>query len=610
MKRHQVILAATMLLSAIAFQSCLDYDTTGDEFNSTTKDTQQVTNRGKVDSIPYKSVYTVEQVQTVAQKLEDPMRVALGAQFAMRGGKQGQTPVTHAYQYQFSLGVDNYAQYCAIPHTNFPYSKINIASTYAIDTKAYGGAMGSFKEVSTAAVPLMNHPSVDTIPELKAIYLLLYDYSAVEVADIYGPFPYNDLKTNKQTGPYDYDDVRSIYMRVVENIDTITACLKYLTTKPVEYQNAVNSILDRNLLLLSTGPGIGDPHIDTWIRFANSLKLRMAMHIVKVDKDLARRWAEAAVAGGVIETESQQMGLYPLVLGFTNPISGVYEWQDTRLAASFESVLKSLKHPYIDYLFAKNDNPFKNVKTNKITPKDSLVIGMRSGSHPGEGQDYASNQYIAFSKINSKYTALAPLYVMKLSEVCFLRAEGAVRGWNMGGDAKQFYEQGIRAGSIEDVNSKIKDYDDGTGNLKNHYDAMIDSYMQLEHAVPYTYNDPTGNTESIESAIKIGVKWNDSDSPEVKLEKIITQKYIAGFPYSFEAWVDLRRTGYPRLFDVLNVDDSDGSLKQGDIIRRLPFPDTQDGSVLQDVERTGLKGLNGPDVVGTRLWWDVNTSNF
>ena len=139
---------------------------------------------------------------------------------------------------------------------------------------------------------------------------------------------------------------------------------------------------------------------------------------------------------------------------------------------------------------------------------------------------------------------------------------------------------------------------------------MIDSYMQLEHAVPYTYNDPTGSTESIESAIKIGVKWNDSDSPEVKLEKIITQKYIAGFPYSFEAWVDLRRTGYPRLFDVLNVDDSDSSLKQGDIIRRLPFPDTQDGSVLQDVERTGLKGLNGPDVVGTRLWWDVNTSNF
>ena len=158
MKRHQVILAATMLLSAIAFQSCLDYDTTGDEFNSTTKDTQQVTNRGKVDSIPYKSVYTEEHVQTVAQNLEDPMRVALGAQFAMRGGKQGQTPVTHAYQYQFSLGVDNYAQYCAIPHTNFPYSKINIASTYAIDTKAYGGAMGSFKEVSTAAVPLMNHP--------------------------------------------------------------------------------------------------------------------------------------------------------------------------------------------------------------------------------------------------------------------------------------------------------------------------------------------------------------------------------------------------------------------------------------------------------------------
>ena len=164
MKRHQILLAITMLSLSIGFQSCLDYDMTGDEFNSTTKNTQQVTNRAKVDSIPYKTVYTAEQVQSVAQKLEDPMRVAMGAQFAMRGGKKAETPGTHAYQYQFSLGVDNYAQYCAIPHTNFPYSKINIASTYAIDTKAYGGAMGSFKEVSTAAVPLMNHPGVDTIP--------------------------------------------------------------------------------------------------------------------------------------------------------------------------------------------------------------------------------------------------------------------------------------------------------------------------------------------------------------------------------------------------------------------------------------------------------------
>ena len=96
---------------------------------------------------------------------------------------------------------------------------------------------------------------------------------------------------------------------------------------------------------------------------------------------------------------------------------------------------------------------------------------------------------------------------------------------------------------------------------------------------------------------------------ETKLEKIITQKYIAHFPYSFGAWTDLRRTGYPKLFPVLNADEGDGSLKFGDIIRRAPFPDTDDASVA-DIEATGLDALGGEDYQSTRLWWDVDAPNF
>ena len=68
------------------------------------------------------------------------------------------------------------------------------------------------------------------------------------------------------------------------------------------------------------------------------------------------------------------------------------------------------------------------------------------------------------------------------------------------------------------------------------------------------------------------MKWNDSDDNETKLEKIITQKYIAIFPYSYEAWTDIRRTGYPKIFPVLNPNLGDGSLSDGDLIRRLPLP--------------------------------------
>jgi hypothetical protein len=95
----------------------------------------------------------------------------------------------------------------------------------------------------------------------------------------------------------------------------------------------------------------------------------------------------------------------------------------------------------------------------------------------------------------------------------------------------------------------------------------------------------------------------------LKLEKIITQKYIANFPYSFEAWTDLRRTGYPKLFPVLNADEGDGTLKYGDIIRRAPFPDTDDASVV-DIINSGLDALGGEDYQATRLWWDVDKPNF
>ena len=112
------------------------------------------------------------------------------------------------------------------------------------------------------------------------------------------------------------------------------------------------------------------------------------------------------------------------------------------------------------------------------------------------------------------------------------------------------------------------------------------------------------------SPITIGVKWNDGDSQETKLEKIITQKYIATYPNGFEAWHDLRRTGYPRKLDVLNIDEADGSLVPGDIMRRLPFPGTQDIATKQDVDNTGIPALGGPDKMATRLFWDKASANF
>ena len=102
---------------------------------------------------------------------------------------------------------------------------------------------------------------------------------------------------------------------------------------------------------------------------------------------------------------------------------------------------------------------------------------------------------------------------------------------------------------------------------------------------------------------------NDRFANETKLEKIITQKYIALFPLSTEAWTEMRRTGYPKVFPVLNADDGDGSIEQGDMIRRIPW-NASDPIVQQLIEASGLATLGGEDLQSTRLWWDVDAPNF
>lgn len=625
-KQH-IALGATLFCGALSLTSCLNFDTTGAEFNTNSSTIDKVVNRGDVDYLDYRNIISGDSATKVLKALDSHVKVANASIFWMRGGKDGLAPAEHAYQYQFSLGVDNYAQYSVIPHQNFIYSKILITSTYNIDPKAYGGAYGSFQGMTSSVIPLLNHPMVDQIPELKALFLLFYNYSAIEVADIYGPLPYTDLKTNKQTHPYVYNDLRTIYHQAVQNVDSILATFHYYKNKPEDYRKVVGTQMMKSTRPLLYSPfGTFDENI--WIRFANSLKLRLAMHIVKVDPVTAQKWAEEAVADGVIENVEQEIALRPAsIFAFGQPLLQIFNgWGDARMTASMESLLKSLNHPFIhelteesfegqvhktSYLFRTNQQQFINNKSGEVTPAEARVVGMRSGAHPGEGQNYDGNQYIAFSDLNPTYFSSAPLYLMKLSEVCFLRAEGALRGWNMGGTAQQFYEEGIRYAGFEDRARKTVTYmgEDGTEEPRNLYDALVDQYMEQTKPTPYVYKDPTGDTPDAESVTKIGVKWNEADDFETKLEKIITQKYIAGFPYSFEAFVDMRRTGYPKLLEVLNADECDGSIMQGEILRRLPFPMRDDASYKQDIDATALPALGGADVCGTRLWWDVTKGN-
>lgn len=618
MKNSKIFVYAALALSAFGMQSCLDYDTPGDEFNANQTIVPPVISSGKADVIDYEKVISDEGVAEAIMALDDNIRTAQTGVYGIRGGKDGGAPEAHAYQFYYTLGPDNYVQYFCVPHYDFPYSNFTLRSTYDMCKGSIGGPSSGFSSAKLYIAPLLNTEKIDSVPELKAIFLTLFNYSAIENADLFGPMPYEEFKALRDKSPFEYNDVRTIYYGVKKNLDDAIACLKYYKdNRSQAYKEQLANVMYSYLTIVNEPYSKTWEDMEPWIRFANSLKLRMAIHMSGIEPETAKTWAEEAVRDGVITDVDNEVAIYPTFSGKDHPLVEITGWSDAVMGASFLNLLENLDHPYMKYLFTKNSvglakspQAVEGSSCPATTPMNSVYVGMRDGVAPGEGQAAANNPYCGYSMLDKAYLAQtqAPLFLMKCSEVYFLLAEGALRGWNMGGTAKQFYEQGIRNASLE-----------ARSFMGNKYNQLVDDYLNVEAPKGIPYVDPQGLTPDMPSVTKIGVKWNEGDSPEVKLEKIITQKYIASFPYSYESWVDLRRVGYPKLFPILGVADGDGTIGAGDpwvqtkenIMRRIPWA-SDDPQTKEDIANTGIPALGegATDTQGQHLWWDNGASNF
>jgi hypothetical protein len=171
---------------------------------------------------------------------------------------------------------------------------------------------------------------------------------------------------------------------------------------------------------------------------------------------------------------------------------------------------------------------------------------------------------------------------MYAAEAYFLRAEGVLNGWDMGGGtAQELYETGIemslRTWKITDA-TVINNYINGTS-LPSEPGGMFDT-------PPLT---------------DIPVKF--STDPEKQREQILTQKWLALFPEGHEAWAEVRRSGYPKLYPVLHSDNP--ALPPGEFINRIPFLNYDRDRNAAAVE-AAVDLLGGPDNAATKLWWDVH----
>lgn len=400
-----------------------------------------------------------------------------------------------------------------------------------------------------------------------------------KVTDIYGPIPYSKAGHGGIETPYDSQE--DIYKAFFKDLKEASDSLDWFIREDPAYKLSPSRISEFDMVC--------GGNVALWLKYANTLRLRLAMRVAGVDPTLAKEQAEAAIKapGGLLQAGDNNVALSHRTV--TNPLYVMSDnYTDIRMGAPMESILKGYKDPRIELYFrpvAASEMKNKEGNTIKI---EGEYHGIRNGIDIQDKTDYVN----ATSSIRLSHpTTESPMVWMVISESYFLRAEGALRGWEMGGSAESFYSQGVAADfAAKGISGELNDYLNGTST-----------------AAPYTdlFNKVNSVPEGSKMLNDVTVKWDNSDSKERQLQRIITQKWIAMFPDGHEGWAEFRRTGYPKLFTVM-INNSDGTIPTDRFVRRLPFPDSEIRTNKAEVDKAVANLLKGPDTGGTRVWWDID----
>ncbi|MDR1882276.1 MAG: SusD/RagB family nutrient-binding outer membrane lipoprotein [Prevotella sp.] len=397
------------------------------------------------------------------------------------------------------------------------------------------------------------------VPHIFYLAQIIKIASMHRITDNHGPIPYSQFGKGAMGAAYDSQE--AVYQ----------SFFKELTEAVTELGKFVSS--SSNSGPLAKYDLVYNGNIRNWIKFANTLKLRLAMRVVYADPALAKKNAEEAVNNsyGVI-TDNMENAAIKSGKGYTisHPLIVIWgSYKDTKMGASMESFLKGYGDPRLGKYFQPTASGAYNGARN------GLVISDKS-------------KYEALS--NPNVGAADPIQWMCAAEAYFLRAEGVARGWNMSGvdnlsSAKDLYNKGIEVSFAQyGVSSSYA------------------SYVNNSDSVPARFNDIV-DSNSASPVSTITVKWDDAATSEKNLERIITQKWLAMYPEGQEAWSEFRRTGYPKIFPVV-TNYSSGKINTDIQVRRVPYPKVEYASNRANVTDAVNTLLGGPDNGGTKVWWD------
>ena len=356
------------------------------------------------------------------------------------------------------------------------------------------------------------------------------------MTDVYGDIPYFEaaLDVRNVINQPKYDSQEDIYKDM----------LKELKEAATQLGSKADQASFGNADILYKG------NVENWKKFANSLRLRLAIRVRFADAALASEHINNVITAPLISENSENAALKTL-----QPYASE---NSSNLSWIYNHFVTDITEVYVGFgitdVMIPTDDPRMPVFFTPSTEGNSYrgrPIQLTSGQK--EGTTYAANNVATAGPV-----LLANVYqiiVLNAAEVLLLKAEAAHAGITTE-DKNALYRSGIQ--------------------------KSMEQYEVDQAGVDVFLSNPL-------------VALSGTD--EEQYEKIATQKYIATFFQGYEGWAEMRRTGYPRVWI-----GAEKGITGGIIPRRFTYPYEESLKNKENLEVA--KTRMGGDLMTTRIWWD------
>ena len=313
----------------------------------------------------------------------------------------------------------------------------------------------------------------------------------------------------------------------------------------------------------------GDPVL--WQRTVNSFTLRVLNMLSK----------KQSVSGADIKSLFEKTASLPLIQDETESFQRVYDasksaqwfpfyyerqnfWPYPVMTSFFVNLLKDL-NDYRLFLYAEPAEELSSAPANSFDAYSGVNPVLEYGQIQAE---FTAGKH---STINKRYHRIAqgePSKFIAYSELQFVLAEAALRGWKTPLSAKEHYENGIKA-------------------------AM--QFTATHSPTEYTH-DITIDESYIDSYLKGKAAFNEQEG----IQQIMTQKYIAAFAQiPFNIYYDYRRTSYPKI-------PIDPETNMNEVKTQLPlrwmYPDSEYSQNRENIEIALQRQFGGTDTPNDIMW--------